>query len=752
MCKRCTQSSDIKYLIDKLFPNTELEFYDLLLGESKGYLEQTFKKISKDQIQLFNKIISAILTDYFSNNDPSKLVFGKFFNIFMRLSLTFTDVILTTLDVLKIQYDQHIQKCSFCGQMQVIQLNNDDDYHNVLMKQNQDNMCIYFTIFDILVNDINVLVHEKTRSQFANLTDMLISIEFTKIINKVHNFNNIHIFQQFVNKLVKVFKQFTLYFDDMTVGQSDNSAANVKTRMIILLNQGYQIQKLLSDNYDANDLIFEYLQVNHLNILIQEIVIYLGRTNDNSLKMHEYLLDRDYLTIEHTLFLNKHSESGYFIEKIVALYRYIRDNYPNKIVTLNKTKELLLSLIDKMNIDCEFIQKLVFCNIPDFLATVIINKLLIIDYGKISYEPFINWIMNKLNVNLLPSYNINMNIFDPKDIANLNAIIKEIKSLTKKAPTSTNSIKINYINKIKLHNSALNVTSIGVGVTLESFRDLRQAVYKQILDVSGEINLDDQNNNEWFEAYGLLHAYSLINYNINVIPAYLIKFLLGKKLKLSDIMSIQFIETLYGLRNLSDQDITNLELTMTVTIKNDNKTIQYDLIEYGNSVVVTKENLETYIQCITDYYTCCDKNSPRYQNIVAFVTGFEMLFHNVSKFLNDQQLFDVLMYMNKYPAIDKSLLNQTIVCKNNEIKEWLLEYLETLDDVKLCKFFEFGSALNYYNMQSKLNIYMSSSNNKSLPTAQTCFKRITIPYYQSKNIMQNKFDIALDNFVGFQEA
>jgi len=90
--------------------------------------------------------------------------------------------------------------------------------------------------------------------------------------------------------------------------------------------------------------------------------------------------------------------------------------------------------------------------------------------------------------------------------------------------------------------------------------------------------------------------------------------------------------------------------------------------------------------------------------------------------------------------------------------QWLWDYIESLSLEKQSKFIEFfsgstclpiGNLKQLSENNRPFTIYIANEVDK-LPSATTCFYKVNLSLFTSKNILFEKFDIAISTFNGFQ--
>ena len=94
--------------------------------------------------------------------------------------------------------------------------------------------------------------------------------------------------------------------------------------------------------------------------------------------------------------------------------------------------------------------------------------------------------------------------------------------------------------------------------------------------------------------------------------------------------------------------------------------------------------------------------------------------------------------------------------KDSQVVQWFWEIVSkfTEKEKRNLLFFVTGNDRIPLNGLSslKFRIQRSGDNDELLPSAHTCFNIVSFPEYSSKEILKNRFAIALENVTGFNLA
>ncbi|KAL4487295.1 hypothetical protein ABPG73_005805 [Tetrahymena malaccensis] len=221
-----------------------------------------------------------------------------------------------------------------------------------------------------------------------------------------------------------------------------------------------------------------------------------------------------------------------------------------------------------------------------------------------------------------------------------------------------------------------------------------------------------------------------------------LKQILGKELYINDLEDID-PDLAKNLMWILDNDVSNLYLDFTYTHNDFGKQQIIELKPNGSHIEVNEENKKEYVKLLAQY-RMVKQIEPQ---IKAFQQGFyEVVPYKAIKIFTVRELGFKLSGEKKIDLEDlKQNMNFSTYTKDSEQIKWLFEILEEYDQEQRAGFLffvtgsfrvPFGGFSNYKLTISKLN------DTQSLPVAHTCSKEMELPYYESKAIMKEKFEIA----------
>ena len=271
---------------------------------------------------------------------------------------------------------------------------------------------------------------------------------------------------------------------------------------------------------------------------------------------------------------------------------------------------------------------------------------------------------------------------------------------------------------------------------------------------------------EKYEFVGTVLAKALLeNLTINCCFNTLIyKILLQEEIKLEDLVFIdkQLYKSLKEIKDISlKEDIELYELYFNLDIEKDGKITTYNLIENGENIQVTNKNLDLYIEKRISFLV-----NSQIPGIESIKKGIKKVYpiECFSEFSGDQ----LSLLINGTPFIDLSDWTENTEYKDYKVTDEVIinfwEILNELSQDDLSKFLLFvtGSSRvpigGFKSLESnrgnknKFTIIKIEYNDKSVNylRAHTCFNRLDLPNYPTKDLLYKAIRFALDNeILGF---
>lgn len=240
-----------------------------------------------------------------------------------------------------------------------------------------------------------------------------------------------------------------------------------------------------------------------------------------------------------------------------------------------------------------------------------------------------------------------------------------------------------------------------------------------------------------------------------VTPFY--KGILGMPCNLDDLQTVD--EDLHrGIQWMLQNDVEGLMYTFSVDVESFGEVSQRDLIPDGRNVDVTNENKHDYIKMITAWRTT--ERTREQQD--SFNRGlYEIIPRELISIFDERELE---LLIGGIAEIDLDDLRRNTDYRNcspadPQIK-WFWEVMETFTNEQKTQFLQFvtGTARvpvnGFKGLQGsdgprKFTIELIAGDANRLPMSHTCFNRIDIPRYSSKEQMEQKLPIAIMQTTGF---
>ncbi|KAH0790401.1 ubiquitin ligase [Histomonas meleagridis] len=261
----------------------------------------------------------------------------------------------------------------------------------------------------------------------------------------------------------------------------------------------------------------------------------------------------------------------------------------------------------------------------------------------------------------------------------------------------------------------------------------------------------------YFSLFGTIVGLAIYNSIILPIrfPILLYKKLSGEKISLQDYHEIDptLVESLLNLKEMvqSKVDISDAELTFSVTVDNFGAIEEIPLKENGENIYVTNDNFNEYLELYTEYLL----NKSINMQFTNFQKGYKRLCNNSLLNIFRSEELDVLVSGEE--IVDWNLLKENTKYSDGYTKDsiqvkWFWEIFDEMSDEQKQMFFRFStgsdripvSGLNDFKL-----VIQKTNDPTKLPISHTCFNIFALPTYQSKDVMKEKILISIQNTEGF---
>ena len=219
-----------------------------------------------------------------------------------------------------------------------------------------------------------------------------------------------------------------------------------------------------------------------------------------------------------------------------------------------------------------------------------------------------------------------------------------------------------------------------------------------------------------------------------------------------------------SLKKILENDYTGEDMNLAYCYDYDNfgKIEIVDLIENGRNIDVTEENKFDYVQKLC--------NSKLYINIKPQIEAFLKGFYSIipQKLISIFNYRELELVISGFPDIDVKDWKANTIYENyteeTPIIKYFWEIIESYDKNERAEFLQFVTgcsrvplegfkALQGMNGINKFTISkLFDKNFERLPTAHTCFNKLDLPEYPSKEILKKRLEYAIKEGKGFEMA
>ncbi|ODQ82013.1 hypothetical protein BABINDRAFT_160227, partial [Babjeviella inositovora NRRL Y-12698] len=270
-------------------------------------------------------------------------------------------------------------------------------------------------------------------------------------------------------------------------------------------------------------------------------------------------------------------------------------------------------------------------------------------------------------------------------------------------------------------------------------------------------------NDEMYYLFGVVLGLAIYNSTIldlSVFPFALFRALLGKPLDLEDYSEL-YPETANGLRHLLSYDgnVEDLSLTFEATYRDVFGSVQTrELVPKGGDISVTSENRVEYVDRYVDFFLM----QGLLEQFRPFKKGFDNVTGGNALSLFTAHEIQLLLCGSSEGSLDVKILRSVSKyagwgsverAEEANIVVWFWDYFEEMPyrEQKLLLRFVTGSdrvpATGVHTMNFK--VVKLSGHHERLPIAHTCFNELCLYEYRSKEVLQQKLSVAINESSGF---
>ena len=388
------------------------------------------------------------------------------------------------------------------------------------------------------------------------------------------------------------------------------------------------------------------------------------------------------------------------------------------------------------------------------------------------------FLFNYIKNNIINVNNKNQN---PLLVINRNNILEESfnQFMTTKELNVIEPIQIHFVDEVG-HDAG--------GV----FREWYSALYREFFNEKNKFFIENNNNSiikgtyliypkykdmnlNYYEFFGKLGAKALIDnvYISEILNRTVIKYLLGQKIELFDIQffDIDLYNSLKQIKEIEDVDSNEFlnEIKFVWNLKDENGIVkEIELIPNGNNINLRNDNKDLFIEKVIYYETLY-----RYEEQIEKIKKgfFSIMGDKICQIFNPEEFVFQLSGQTTIDLEDwkKNTIYKGHYNQNNKTIQLFWEVLSELSQNELFNFFHFctssihvpidgfnglkgvNNKIQKFTIEPKLTLILDDSKNNDfkLIEAKTCFNRILLPEYSTKEEMKKAFDIILGNDTSF---
>ncbi|EFA75693.1 hypothetical protein PPL_10746 [Heterostelium album PN500] len=230
------------------------------------------------------------------------------------------------------------------------------------------------------------------------------------------------------------------------------------------------------------------------------------------------------------------------------------------------------------------------------------------------------------------------------------------------------------------------------------------------------------------------------------------KLILGKPTSLDDLIYVdaEFHKSLMWILENSIEDME--EVTFSTTVEHNGEIQLVDLVPGGRDIPVNEENKHEFVKLLSEWRFKRDITDQSYQLVLGF---HDVIPLDLLGAFNECELE---LFMCGLTELDVEDWKRNTIYRgynaSSHVIEWFWQVVEEMEmesRVRLLQFVTGNARLPPTGFQclmsadgpTKFQIHKSYAPDNQLPVARTCFNRLDLPNYDSKDQLQNAIMIAI---------
>lgn len=281
------------------------------------------------------------------------------------------------------------------------------------------------------------------------------------------------------------------------------------------------------------------------------------------------------------------------------------------------------------------------------------------------------------------------------------------------------------------------------------------------------IDPDSKHNSKHLEYFkfigkvmGMAIYHGKLFHSYFILPFF--KQLLNEKLELDDLKfyDVQIWKSLNYIKQNKITEDLGLTFTMDIETKDENDKVVYktiDLKKNGSNISLTEDNKKEYLDLLFKYYLKRTKKQIRaLQEGLQLFVPIEML----KEIFQPEEIQLVLGGISEIDVKDMEANTEYqggYTASSTYIK-WFWEVIKSMsqEDLKLFLLFVTGTTkvpiggfAHLYGSNGPQKLTINKITMKNLPSSHSCFNRLDLPEYKSKDILSQKLYYAIKETKGF---
>lgn len=233
------------------------------------------------------------------------------------------------------------------------------------------------------------------------------------------------------------------------------------------------------------------------------------------------------------------------------------------------------------------------------------------------------------------------------------------------------------------------------------------------------------------------------------------KHLLGWPVTFSDLEHLDpaYYKSIKALMEMDDVEHACLDFTVAEDVMGTHKTV--DLIPNGESVDVTNENIVRYLEAVLEYRLVGRVRNQLKAMLLGFMDVIPSSLLTIFDFQELELLLCGLPHIDLEDWMENTNYAGLFYSERSEVCQWFWETVHDMDEEMRARLLQFVTGTSgvppsgFATLQGndggirKFTIYGVSLKDCMYPRAHTCFNRIDLPLFESKEQLKERVEVAV---------